>query len=86
MQLNASVYSKPIFYIDIILYYNKSQVQIEDFEKAMNKIVPTTERNVVLNPKKLPNIYRPLYEKTLRHFISYVSQIFPEINSQPNQR
>lgn len=52
----------------------------------MNKIVPTTERNVVLNPKKLPNIYRPLYEKTLRHFISYVSQIFPEINSQPNQR
>lgn len=52
----------------------------------MSKIVPTTERNVVLNPKKLPSIYRPLYEKTLEDLISYISQIFPELISQPNQR
>lgn len=59
---------------------------MEDFEKAMSKIVPTTERNVVLNPKKLPSIYRPLYENTLGDLISYISQIFPELNSQSNQR
>lgn len=52
----------------------------------MSKIVPTTERNVVLNPKKLPIIYRPLYEKILNDFISYISQIFPGLNSQSNQR
>lgn len=52
----------------------------------MSKIVPTTERNVVLNPKKLPNIYRPLYGKILGNCISHMSQIFPEINSQSNQR
>jgi len=52
----------------------------------MSKIVPTTERNIVLNPKKLPNIYRPLYKKPLEDFISYVSQIFPELNFQSNQR
>lgn len=68
------------------MFYNKSQVQFEDFEKAMSKIIPTTERNVVLNPKKLPSIYCPLYEKTLEDFISYISKIFPELNSQSNQR
>lgn len=52
----------------------------------MSKIIPTTERNVVLNPKKLPSIYRPLYEKTLQDVISYISKIFPELNSQSNQR
>lgn len=52
----------------------------------MSKIVPTTERNVVLNPKKLPSIYRPLYENTLEEFISYLVKIFPELNSQSNQR
>jgi len=52
----------------------------------MSKIVPTTERNVVLNPKKLPSIYRPLYESVLEDFISYISKIFPELNSQSNQR
>lgn len=61
-------------------------MQIEDFEKAMNKIVPTTERNALLNPKRLPNIYRPLYERILHDFISYISQIFPELNSHSNQR
>lgn len=67
-------------------FNNKSQVRFEDFEKAMSKIIPTTERNVVLNPKKLPSIYRPLYEKTLQDVISYISKIFPELNSQSNQR
>lgn len=52
----------------------------------MSKIVPTTERNVVLNPKKLPSIYRPLYESVLKDFISYISKIFPELNSLSNQR
>lgn len=52
----------------------------------MSKIVPTTERNVVLNPKKLPSIYRPLYEETLEKFISYISKKFPELNSKSNQR
>lgn len=52
----------------------------------MSKIVPTTERNVLLNPKKLPSFYRPLYEKTLEDFINYISQIFPELLSQSNQR
>lgn len=61
-------------------------MKLEDFEKAMSKIVPTTERNVVLNPKKLPSIYRPLYEGVLNDFISYISKIFPELKSQSNQR
>jgi len=52
----------------------------------MSKIVPSTERNVILNPKKLPNVYRPLYEKTLEDCISYLSQVFPALNSQSNQR
>lgn len=52
----------------------------------MSKIIPTTERNVILNPKKLPIIYRPLYGKILENCISYMSQIFPELNAQSNQR
>lgn len=52
----------------------------------MSKIVPTTERNIVLNPKKLPSIYRPLYEGVLNDFISYICKIFPELKSQSNQR
>lgn len=59
---------------------------MEDFEKAMSKVIPTTERNIILNPKKLPTIYRPLYEKTLEDLIAMLSQIFPELNLQSNQR
>ncbi|XP_025424882.1 ATPase family AAA domain-containing protein 2-like [Sipha flava] len=70
----------------LLLDLNKIQVIFEDFEKAMSKIIPTTERNVVLNPKKLPSIYRPLYENTLQDLISYISKLFPELNSPSNQR
>ncbi|KAL4097948.1 hypothetical protein QTP88_022633 [Uroleucon formosanum] len=70
----------------LLLDLEKILVKLEDFEKAMSKIVPTTERNVVLNPKKLPSIYRPLYESVLKDFISYISKIFPELNSLSNQR
>lgn len=59
---------------------------MEDFEKAMSKIIPTTERNIILNPKKLPIIYRPLYENTLKDLIVLLSKIFPELNLQSNQR
>lgn len=52
----------------------------------MSKVIPTTERNIILNPKKLPTIYRPLYEKTLEDLIAMLSQIFPELNLQSNQR
>ncbi|XP_050522030.1 ATPase family AAA domain-containing protein 2-like isoform X2 [Daktulosphaira vitifoliae] len=70
----------------LLLDKSKIKVTFEDFEKALSKIVPTTERNVVLNPKKLPSIYRSLYQNILEDFVLYISNLFPEINSHSNQR